>query len=90
MMTREQIASKVLEVLGEIAPEADLSTLKPGVPFRDQIDIDSMDYLNFVIALDENFQASIPEEDYTKFVGLDACVDRLEALLAAERSTPGT
>ena len=80
-MTTDEIRAKVLEVLGEIAPEADLLSIKPEVPFRDQIDIDSMDYLNFVIALDERFQAGIPETEYTKFVTLDACVRELESIL---------
>ena len=80
-MTREEIRTKVLEVLSEIAPEADLPRIKPDVPFRDQIDIDSMDYLNFVIALDERFEAGIPEQDYTKFVTLNACVEQLESQL---------
>ena len=78
-MTREEIRTKVLEVLSEIAPEADLPSIKPDVPFRDQLDIDSMDYLNFVIALDERFEAGIPEQDYTKFVTLNACVEQLES-----------
>ena len=85
-MTTEEIRTKVLAVLGEIAPEADLSSIKADVPFRDQIDIDSMDYLNFVIALDETFQANIPEEDYTQFVSLNACVERLESSLGEVRA----
>lgn len=48
-MTKDEIRASVLRVLGEIAPEADLTRLKPDVSFRDQLDIDSMDFLNFVI-----------------------------------------
>lgn len=76
-MNREEIKEKVLETLGEIAPEADLSAIKPDVNFREQLDIDSMDYLNFVIALDEKFGAEIPETEYTKFTNLNACIDHL-------------
>jgi acyl carrier protein len=83
-MTKHQIREKVLEILAEIAPEVDLKGIRPDVNFRDQIDIDSMDYLNFVIALDERFQANIPEQDYTRFVTLNACVDQLELLNAAD------
>jgi acyl carrier protein len=85
-MTRDEIKTKVLEILCEIAPETDPQTIKPEVNFRDQIDLDSMDYLNFVIALDERFHADIPEQDYTKFVSLNACVDELERLLPPERT----
>jgi acyl carrier protein len=85
-MTRDEIKTATLDVLGEIAPEANLSSIKPDVPFRDQIDLDSMDYLNFVIALDEKLQANIPEQDYTKFISLNACADQLEKLLVDGRA----
>lgn len=82
-MTRDEIKTKVLQILGAIAPEADLENLDPDANFRDQIDLDSMDYLNFVIVLDEEFAANIPETDYTKFVSLNACVERLEKISAS-------
>ena len=63
-MTREEIRAAVLRTLGEIAPEADPATLAPDVPFRDQLDLDSMDHLNFVIALHAALQVEIPEADY--------------------------
>lgn len=69
-----------LRILGEIAPEADLKTLKPDVSFREQLDIDSMDFLNFVIALDENLNVSIPESSYSKLLSLDSCVDWISTL----------
>ncbi|MEW6544891.1 MAG: phosphopantetheine-binding protein [Nitrospirota bacterium] len=75
--TAEGIKSTVLRVLGEIAPEADLSSLKPDVSFRDQLDIDSMDFLNFVIALHETLRVEIPEADYPKLATLNGCVEYL-------------
>lgn len=86
-MTREEIKAKVLEILGTIAPEADLTAIKPDVNFRDQIDIDSMDYLNFVIALDEEFQANIPEAEYAKFTNLSDCIELLDQRHEAEISS---
>lgn len=83
-MTKDETKAKVLTILASIAPEADLESIRPDVNFRDQIDIDSMDYLNFVIALDEEFQAHIPETDYTKFTTLNACVTMLESRLAVQ------
>jgi acyl carrier protein len=74
-MTQDEIRATVLRILGEIAPEADLTRLKPDVSFRDQLDIDSMDFLNFVIALDEELDVRIPESDYPKLSSLDACVE---------------
>lgn len=81
-MTKEEIRSTVLRILGEIAPEADLNKLKPDVSFRDQLDIDSMDFLNFVIALDEELHVSIPESDYAKLSSLDSSMELLTSLKA--------
>jgi len=79
-MTKEEIRATVLRILGEIAPEADLNQLKPDVSFRDQLDIDSMDFLNFVIALDEELHVSIRESEYAKLSSLDNCVELLTPL----------
>jgi acyl carrier protein len=75
--TQEEITNTVLRVLGEIAPEADLLALKPDVSFRDQLDIDSMDFLNFVIGLHDALRVEIPEADYPKMSTLNGCVEYL-------------
>jgi acyl carrier protein len=79
-MTEEQIRDTVLRVLGGIAPEADLAALEPSVSFRDQLDIDSMDFLNFVIGVCEELKVEVPEADYPKLFSLDACVAYLKQL----------
>lgn len=84
-LTAADVRRTALRVLGEIAPEADLASLKPDVSFRDQLDIDSMDFLNFVIALHEALQVEIPEADYPKLASLNACVEYLLARSAASR-----
>ena len=76
-MTREEIRAIVLRALGDIAPEADLGALKPDVPFRDQLDLDSMDLLNVVVALHAAVGVDIPEADYPRLATLDACVEYL-------------
>ena len=78
-MTDDEIRATVLRVLGEIAPEADLSTLDPRQELRRQLDLDSMDMLNFVVGLHEAFQVEIPETDYPKYATLHDCVERLAA-----------
>ena len=88
-MTSEQIRSTVLRILGEIAPEADLNQLKSDVSFRDQLDIDSMDFLNFIIALDEELQVSIPESEYAKLSSLDSSVELLTSLKGAAQTSKG-
>ena len=78
-MTTQEISKEVLRILGNIAPEADLAGVRPGVPFRDQFDLDSMDMLNFVIALHKQFQIEIPEADYPRLSSLEGCAEYLES-----------
>ena len=70
----------LLRLLGEIAPEADLAALSPDVSFRDQLDLDSMDFLNFVISLHKAFHIEIPESDYPKYTTLSGCLAQVAAL----------
>jgi acyl carrier protein len=76
-VTRDEVRAAVLRVLGDIAPEADLPALEPDVPFREQLDLDSMDLLNVVVGLHGALGVDIPESDYGKLATLDACVDYL-------------
>ncbi len=76
-MTREEIKNTVLRILGGIAPEADLTQIKPQVSFREQLDIDSMDFLNFAIGLNKELGVEVPEADYPKVASLDGCVEYL-------------
>ena len=76
-MTEQEIRATVLRLLAEIAPEADLTQVKPNVSLRDQLDIDSMDLLNFVIAIDAELHVDIPERDYRKLMTLGGCVQYL-------------
>jgi acyl carrier protein len=73
-VTRDELRATVLRVLGDIAPEADLAALEPDVPFREQLDLDSMDLLNFVVALHGALGVDVPEADYPKLGTLNACV----------------
>ncbi|HXD97403.1 MAG TPA: phosphopantetheine-binding protein [Candidatus Acidoferrum sp.] len=73
----EELRAAVLRALGDIAPEADLASLRQDLAFRDQLDLDSMDMLNFVVALHDALGVDIPEADYPKLATLDACVEYL-------------
>jgi acyl carrier protein len=75
----DQLRATVLRVLGDIAPEADLASLKPDLAFREQLDLDSMDMLNFVVGLHAALGVEIPEADYPRLATLDACVEYLAA-----------
>jgi acyl carrier protein len=74
-MTRDEIKNTVLRILGGIAPEADLTQINPQVGFREQLDIDSMDLLNFAIGLKKELGIEVPEADYPKVASLDGCVE---------------
>jgi acyl carrier protein len=63
-MTEADLRRTVLEILGDIAPEVDLKTPAPDKALRHELDIDPMDFLNFVIALHEKLGVDIPEADY--------------------------
>lgn len=84
-MNRDEIRSTVLSVLRTIAPEMDAAGLDPGTSLREQLDIDSMDFLNFVIRLHERFQVDVPEADYGRLLTLDDCVEYLSAALPIAR-----
>ena len=73
-MTTDEIRDTVLRMLGEIAPEADLAAIKPDIDFREQLDLDSMDLLNFVIAVDQELHVEIAEADYPRLSTLDGFV----------------
>jgi acyl carrier protein len=70
-MTEDDAKRIILKVLGDIAPEVELDTIEPATSFRDQYDIDSVDFLNFVIALHEETGIELPEADYPKLQSLD-------------------
>ena len=74
-----EVRAAILRALGDIAPEADFASLKPDVPLRDQLDLDSMDILNLVTALHAALGVEIPEADYPRLTTLDACVEYLDA-----------
>jgi acyl carrier protein len=67
----------VLAELKRIAPE--LEDVAPAKPLRDQVDLDSMDWLNFLVALNERLKIEIPEADYRKLGTLQQIVDYLSA-----------
>lgn len=80
-MTEAQITETIFKVLGQIAPEADLSTLAPDENVREALDIDSFDHLNFLIGLNEALGVEIPEADYGQLTTLAGIVSYLSARL---------
>ena len=81
-MTREQIQSTLQGILRRIAPEADFSAIPPDASLRETLDIDSFDYLRFIMDLHKELKVEIPEADYPKLGTLRAVVDYLASRVA--------
>jgi acyl carrier protein len=82
-MTRDEIRNTVIQALSSIAPEFDPQNLQPDAVFRQELDLDSMDFLNFVIGLHESLGVNVPEQDYPKLTTLNRAVDYLASRLNA-------
>lgn len=76
-MTKEECKQIVLDIIEEIAPDEDLSNVKPDVRLRDQLDLDSMDFLDIVMELRKKHGIEVPEEDYPQLASLDSCGEYL-------------
>lgn len=81
-MERNQLKAIVLAELKSIAPEVTVDELEPTRPLREQVDLDSMDWLNFLIALHRKLKVDIPESDYARLRSLDNLVDYLGGRVA--------
>ena len=82
-MNPTEIRTRTVEILRTIAPEVEPGDLEGAVPLRNQVDLDSMDWLNFLVALHERMRVDIPESDYAKLVTLDDLVAYLARKLPA-------
>nr|WP_232093043.1 acyl carrier protein [Gimesia panareensis] len=76
-----------MDILARIAPDEDLSELDDSVPFREQMELDSMDFLDIVMELRKLYRVQIPEEDYGELVTMDSTVTYLTPLLKDAEST---
>jgi acyl carrier protein len=76
-MTRESIKAAIIEIINEIVPDEDLSDLDHQKPLRDQIDLDSMDFLDIVMELRKKYRIEVPEEDYDELSTMNRTIDYL-------------
>jgi len=74
-VTREEIVEVEKSILGGIAPEIDLARARPDVDLRDEMEIDSMDFLRFVVGLKERLGVEVPERDYPRIRTLASCAE---------------
>ncbi len=76
-MSPEQIRQALLNILTRIVPDEDLSQLKDDLPFREQMELDSMDFLDIVMELRKQYRVQIPEEDYPHLATMGGAVTYL-------------
>ena len=82
-MTRDEIRNAVIQALTSVAPEIDPQALHADTVLRQELDLDSMDFLNFVIALHGSLGVDVPESDYVKLGTIDGAVQYLQSKLNA-------
>ncbi|MCI5144248.1 MAG: acyl carrier protein [Candidatus Electrothrix sp. AR3] len=80
-MTRDEIKDMILEIIEDIDEDAEFDDLDADQPLRDQLDLDSMDFLDIVMELRKRHKMQIPEEDYPELATLTSCVNYLEPKL---------
>lgn len=83
-MTQEEVQQIVLDIIADIAPDEDLSDIKPEERLRDQLDLDSMDFLDIVMELRKQHGIEVPEEDYPKLASLHSCGEYLTPKFVAK------
>lgn len=76
-MTKEECKKLVLNIIADIAPDEDLSNVKPDVKLREQLELDSMDFLDIVMELRKQHGIEVPEADYGHLASLDSCAEYL-------------
>ena len=80
-MTREEVRQAVIDILEDIAPDEDVSSIKDDVTLREQMDLDSMDFLDIVMELRKRFNIEVPESDYQELGSMASCIQYLQPLL---------
>jgi acyl carrier protein len=74
---RIAVRTAVLNIIADIAMDEDTSNLKDDVALREQLDLDSMDFLDIVMELKKKYRIEVPQEDFPKLATLNSCVDYL-------------
>jgi acyl carrier protein len=85
---RQELAAAVMALLCTIAPEVEPDTIDPSRPLRRQVDLDSINWLDLMVGLNQHFGVEIPESRYVHLVSLNDVLDELQARLAAGRPPP--
>ena len=76
-MSPEEIRAAIIDILADIAPDEDLTDLKDDIDFREQLELDSMDFLDIVMELRKRYRVQVPEEDYPQLASMGSTVTYL-------------
>ena len=80
-MTRDEVREAIVHILKDIAPDEDVSSIEDDAVLREQIDLDSMDFLDIVMELRKRFDIEVPESDYQELASMASCIQYLQPLL---------
>lgn len=80
-MTGEEVKKIVLNIIEDVAPDEDVENLDPALSLREQLDLDSMDFLDIVMELRKRHKVEVPSEDYPKLATLNSCVEYLTPMM---------
>ena len=76
-MNADEVRKVVLDIITDVAPDEDVADINPSESLRDQLDLDSMDFLDIVMELRKRHQVEVPSEDYPQLATLNSCVEYL-------------
>ncbi len=80
-MTRADVRQAILDIIEELVPDEDLTNIDDKEKIRDQIELDSMDFLDIIMELRKRYGINVPEDDYSHFITLEGCMNYLEPTL---------
>jgi len=83
-MTKDDCKKLVIDIISDIAPDEDLSTIKSEIRLRDQLQLDSMDFLDIVMELRKRHGIEVPEADYGQLASLESCAEYLTPKFATK------
>lgn len=83
-MTKDNCKKLVIDIISDIAPDEDLSAIKPDIRLRDQLQLDSMDFLDIVMELRKRHGIEVPEADYGQLASLESCAEYLTPKFVAK------
>ncbi len=76
-MDYQVLRKKIIDIIADIAVDEDLSNLDDDIKLREQLDLDSMDFLDIVMELKKRYKIEVPQEDYMKLATLKSCIEYL-------------